>query len=227
MADSTYNAFSEKPFDHVAAGREHARRLSKRAMIRGCSFLQMRGQVLTDIETFGGSLDHTETLLSSPRHEDARFLHNIWRTASRRGGFRVGQDIPCRALAPLLAHLVVYEPIRGGADFRARAAGSALLRRYGYDISGFGLSQLLERESFERHRGDLAAMIRLGLPCAIDVQIAARGHLVMHFEVVTYPVLAPDSETPWLLSGTFYHDWPPKSGRQAQLAPDLYGMAIC
>ncbi|HEY1707873.1 MAG TPA: hypothetical protein VGG10_06375 [Rhizomicrobium sp.] len=196
-------------------------RRARTAALAECSFLQGGGPSWRDGNDC--AFDEIQTPLSEPSHGDARVLMHHWR--KMRECFRIGREIPRPALAPLLANLVVYEPTHGGLDFRARAAGSALLRRFGYDISGFMLSDVLEEPVFERRRIELRALIKHRLPYAFDVQIAARGIVALHFEQVVLPVLAPDGVTPWALSGIFYRDWMPKSGQYGQLTPPLYAMA--
>jgi hypothetical protein len=198
-------------------------RRARMAALAECSFLQGLGRNWCDGDEC--VFDEIQTPLSEPSHGDACFLLHHWRKT--RAHFRIGREIPQPALAPLLANLVIYEPMHGGLDFRARAAGSALLRRFGYDISGFMLSEVLEQPLFERRRIELRASLRHRLPYVVDVQIAARGVVALHFEQIVLPVLAPDGATPWILSGLFYRDWMPKSGQYGQLTPPLYAMAAC
>jgi len=53
----------------------------------------------------------------------------------------------------------------------------------------------------------------------VEVKATVDTYPVLHFEIVALPVLAPDRETPWVLSGLFYYDWPARFSRPIEQAP--------
>jgi hypothetical protein len=175
--------------------------------------MQALGLVWGDVDAQAAGFHEVFTVMREPSHYDARHLFEFWRERNEEGGFVIGRHVPSRPLARLMSHLVVYEPLHEGEDFRARIAGTSLLRRFGRDISGSKLSELFERNAFEAQRDDLRTLLRTGKPCVLEVKATVDGYPALHFEIVALPVLAPDRETPWVLSGLFYYDWPARFGR--------------
>jgi hypothetical protein len=175
--------------------------------------MQALGLVWGEVDARAASFHEVFTVMHEPSHYDARHLFEFWRERNDEGGFVIGRHVPSRALARLMSHLVVYEPLDEGEDFRARIAGTSLLRRFGRDISGSKLSELFEPHAFEAQRDDLRTLLRTGKPCVLEVKATVDGYPALHFEILALPVLAPDRETPWVLSGLFYYDWPARFGR--------------
>lgn len=151
-------------------------------------------------------------VMREPSHSDARHLFDFWRARKEEGGFVIGKHVPSRPLARLLSHLAVYEPLDGGADFRARIAGTSLIRRFGRDITGLKLSELFAPHAFKAQCEDFRKLLRTGEPYIVEVKATVDGYPTLHFEIVALPVLAPDETTPCILSGLFYYDWPARFG---------------
>jgi hypothetical protein len=185
--------------------------------------MQALGLVWGDVDAQAAGFHEVFTVMREPSHYDARHLFEFWRERNEEGGFVIGRHVPSRPLARLMSHLVVYEPLHEGEDFRARIAGTSLLRRFGRDISGSKLSELFERNAFEAQRDDLRTLLRTGKPCVLEVKATVDGYPALHFEIVALPVLAPDRETPWILSGLFYYDWPARFGRPGDALSQLDG----
>jgi hypothetical protein len=185
--------------------------------------MQALGLVWGEVDAQAAGFHEVFTVMREPSHYDARHLFQFWRERNDEGGFVIGRHVPSRPLARLLSHLIVYEPLQEGEDFRARIAGTSLLRRFGRDISGSKLSELFEPRAFEAQRDDLRTLLRTGKPCVLEVKATVDGYPALHFEIVALPVLAPDRETPWVLSGLFYYDWPARFGRPA----DLSSQPVC
>jgi hypothetical protein len=180
--------------------------------------MQALGLVWGDVDAQAAGFHEVFTVMREPSHYDARHLFEFWRERNEEGGFVIGRHVPSRPLARLMSHLIVYEPLDKGEDFRARIAGTSLLRRFGRDISGSKLSELFERNAFEAQRDDLRTLLHTGKPCVLEVKATVDGYPALHFEIVALPVLAPDRETPWVLSGLFYYDWPARFGRPGDIA---------
>ncbi|HEY4123066.1 MAG TPA: PAS domain-containing protein [Rhizomicrobium sp.] len=181
--------------------------------------MQALGLVWGDVDSKAAGFQEVFTVMREPSHYDARHLFECWRERNAEGGFVIGQHVPSRALARVMSHLVVYEPLEDAEDFRARLAGTSLLRRFGRDISGSKLSEMFEPDAFEAQRDDMRVLLRTGRPCVLEVKATIDNYPVLHFEIVALPVLAPDRETPWILSGLFYYDWPAQFSRPATAAP--------
>jgi hypothetical protein len=168
--------------------------------------MQALGLIWGDVDPFARDFEEVCTLLREPVHFGARLLFNHWREKQEKGGMIVGRDLPARELSPTLRNLVLYEPIDGGSDFHVRLAGSALLRRFGRDITGLNLSDLFVGHVFEQHRSEMVDMIRHREHFSVDVMLKKSRRNSLHFEVLGLPVLNEDGAR-WALAGIFYHDW--------------------
>jgi hypothetical protein len=154
------------------------------------------------------SPDYVEThiLRAAPVHRGARTLLETWRAREAEGRFVVGRDVPSRGLARVLSGLALYEPLYTG-DFRVRLAGHSLRRRFGRDVTGENLSRLMDATQFSRHAAQMKALLETGTPLIVEVRMHEEGRLRLCYELVALRVFAPDGRTPWVLSGSFFHDW--------------------
>ena len=169
--------------------------------------MQALGLVWGDVDALASDMVEKRTRIAEPVHFGARLLFDFWRRQRAAGGFVVGRDVPSRALAPVLRNLILYEPLDGGRDFRIRLAGSALIRRFGCDITGLKLSELFAPDAFANYRAAMAEVLASDAPVGLDVTLSAKGRAQLHFEVLGLPVLAADRAATWVLGGLFYHDW--------------------
>lgn len=133
-----------------------------------------------------------------PQHRGARLLFDAWRATP---AFQVGRHLPSRALSRILSGLALYEPKAEG--FKVRLAGHGLLRHFGRDVTGQMLTELAEMPHAGRHSGAVAALLDRGKPLLLAATRDGQGV----FELVALRVLAPDSQTPWILGGVFYKEW--------------------
>jgi len=141
-----------------------------------------------------------------PVHHGARQLLDIWTAREAEGRFTVGRDVPSRGLARLLSGLALFQPILHG-DFRVRLAGLAMRRRFGRDVTGEKLSELLTDEQFADHSERLQALLEGGRPLLLETRLNEGGRLRLCYEMLVLRVFAPDGVTPWAMSGIFFHDW--------------------
>ena len=148
----------------------------------------------------------TETFLNEPVHPDARLLLGYWREHAHTGGLVVGRHIPSRRLAKLLENLALYEYCTQSDDFRVRLAGFSLVRRFGSDITGRCLKEVLPRDDHARHRAALLSVLETGVPLSLDVKIKSPDRPLMHFEILALRATASDGCTALLLSGQFYFE---------------------
>jgi hypothetical protein len=152
------------------------------------------------------SVTETHRVRLAPVHRGARLLLDVWRECEAKGRFVVGRDVPSRGLARVLSGLALYEPLQTG-DYRVRLAGHALRRRFGRDVTGETLSRLLDETQFAQHACQMRALLQTGAPFVLEVRLMEEGRLVLCHELVALRVFAPDGKTPWVMSGTFFHDW--------------------
>jgi hypothetical protein len=141
-----------------------------------------------------------------PVHHGARQLLDIWSAREAQGHFTVGRDVPSRGLARLLSGLALFQPILHG-DFRVRLAGLAMRRRFGRDVTGEKLSEMLTDDQFTEHSERLHALLDNGRPLLLETRLNEGGRLRLCYEMLVLRVFAPDGVTPWAMSGIFFHDW--------------------
>ncbi len=148
---------------------------------------------------------HTER--ETPIHHGARRLLEVWAARQAQGAFVIGRDVPSRDLARVMSGLVLYQPILNG-DFRVRLAGVALRRRFGRDVTGDKLSEMLNAPQFAERSRRFRQLLESGKPLVLEVRLCGEdGRTLQCFELVALRVLAPDGRTPWVMSGMFFHDW--------------------
>jgi hypothetical protein len=157
-------------------------------------------------ETPSGAFHEIHIERDKPVHHGARQLLDIWSAREAEGRFTVGRDVPSRGLAKLLSGLALFQPILHG-DFRVRLAGLALRRRFGRDVTGEKLSEILTGEQFAEHSEKLHALLENGRPLLLETRLNESGRLRLCYEMLVLRVFAPDGETPWAMSGIFFHDW--------------------
>jgi hypothetical protein len=168
----------------------------------------MSGSVLLGRATLDPSADYRYVLepRKEPEHPSSRLLLDYWRRCEKRGGMRMGRDIPHRALAKVLAYVAVTEPVNGWRDGYMRLVGSGLTDRFGRDITGVLISELFVYDDPQMYAlmmgGAKAAATERRPGFALD-RILLHGKEVMRNEVVVLPVQAPDSDAMWALTGTF------------------------
>lgn len=141
-----------------------------------------------------------------PEHPSSRLLIDYWKTCEERGGMRMGRDIPNRALSKVLANVAVTEPVEDWRDGRMRLVGSALTHRFGRDITGVLISELFvydDPQMLATMLGGAKMAATKRRPGIATDRVLLDGVEKMRNEVVVLPVLAPNGETMWALTGTF------------------------
>ncbi len=151
----------------------------------------------------GAHFEEVCTPLAAPSHPDARLLLAEWRGIDAAGGFIVGIHIPSRRLSRMLCGLTLHEPKDDGRDFYVRLAGTAVLRRFGRDITGVTLSQLFEGPQLAYHRALLRRVQKSGEPFVLDLQRLYEGRKHLRFELLGLRVFSPDCRDPWIMTGQF------------------------
>jgi hypothetical protein len=148
---------------------------------------------------------YVRTVQPNGNHPNSLALISCWDEFEAKGGMRVGRDIPSRALAKLLPHILIAEPVRQWEDARIRLAGTALIERFGRDIAGLLVSQLyadnpegasllldLGRRTVGTHQASI-----------LDTRIIVDDSEMMHMEMVLLPIQSRDGSEVWILVGAF------------------------
>ena len=148
---------------------------------------------------------YVRTVLDSPNHPSAQALLEFWRGYETLGGIRMGRDIPSRALAKFLPHIIIAEPQGHWDDARIRLAGTAFMERFGRDVAGELTSRL-----YAEDQDGAALLLKLARQAAemrkpgmIDLRIRADEIEVFRIETVLLPIYAPDGTTCWAMVGAF------------------------
>lgn len=139
---------------------------------------------------------HPIAALTHPRANEVLAFWN----ARPSDGILIGRDVPSRAIATLLSHVIVHEPIDGGADLKVKVAGTAMRRRFGDEITRKTLSDLFPGPDFHDRLKSVLAAIDENAPQFADCQLSNGSMKMLHTELAILPVLAPDRVTKWGLT---------------------------
>jgi hypothetical protein len=142
--------------------------------------------------------------LEAPAHADVKALLAYWNECRKKGGFKMGRDVPSRVIARLMRNLVVLEPLDGGDDFNFRLVGTMVNERYGREVSGMLLSELYEADAAERFLISLRKVMATDAPVFQEAHVRGAFGDVRRPEAVLLPMTAPDGVSRWVLSGVFY-----------------------
>lgn len=142
-------------------------------------------------------------IIDTLSHPDAPTALRFW---ARRphDGLRIGRDIPSRAIARLLSHVIVYAPFADGSNAMVHLAGSGLRMRFGRDITGLKLSQVFVPEDFQVRLAAINDVITRGEPRLAEIVHRASGIEVLRMEILALPVIAPNGNDRWVLTFAFY-----------------------
>jgi hypothetical protein len=145
--------------------------------------------------------------IERPQHAELRKLLALW-DKRPADGFEIGRDIPSRRFAPLLSHILFWEPIDGGADYRLHLCGEALRLRFGDDAVGRHLTELISPEVVPFFLDTGRAMLAADGCACFDMQLVRQepieGRAELHFELVIFPVWSHGRTGRWILNGTYY-----------------------
>lgn len=145
--------------------------------------------------------------IDMPQREDMRALVTIWENRPS-DGLIVGRDIPSRAIARVLSHILLWEPVEDGADLVLRLCGEGLRLRFGDGAVGKRFSELIAPEiaPFFRDlgKGMLAKEYCASFDIRLKRKVAIDGRNELHFELVVFPVWSPDRKARWFLNGVSY-----------------------
>jgi hypothetical protein len=149
--------------------------------------------------------EHRVTPVKVATHPSTIRLIAYWQQCEERGGLRMGRDIPARAIAALLKDLTVAEPVNDWADARIRLAGSGMAVHFGRDVSGALMSEIAggAESDWRMLLAGAKSVIAHNRPGTIQQIILDDGREIQRQELTALPILAPDSDARWVLTGTF------------------------
>jgi hypothetical protein len=145
--------------------------------------------------------------IERPQHAELRKLLALW-DKRPADGFEIGRDIPSRRFAPLLSHILFWEPIDGGADYRLHLCGEALRLRFGDDAVGRHITELISPDVVPFFLDTGRTMLAADRCACFDMQLVRQepieGRAELHFELVIFPVWSHGRTGRWILNGTYY-----------------------
>jgi hypothetical protein len=150
--------------------------------------------------------EHSLSRVTVPVHPSTIRLCAYWENCQSKGGMRMGRDIPNRAIAPLLRHVTVAEPVGDWTDARLRLAGSGMSTHFGHDPSGRLMSELFvsNTEQLAMLLAGARAALAANTRGVVDHKVMHNGLVAMRNELVVLPVLPPEGDAQlWALVGTF------------------------
>jgi hypothetical protein len=154
----------------------------------------------------GEPLDIRPSPLTAPVHPEAIVLHQYWLACQKKGGLKLGRDLPAREIAKLMAKLSVLESNTDGSDFRFRLVGSSWMERFGRDIQGEWLSALYQGPIFGRYREGVLTVLRTAEPRFTDVRVFEHKREAHHIEYTQLPLATSNETERCILMGAFRHE---------------------
>jgi hypothetical protein len=145
--------------------------------------------------------------IERPQHAELRKLLAMW-DKRPADGFEIGRDIPSRRFAPLLSHILFWEPVDGGTDYKLHLCGEALRLRFGDDAVGKSIKKLIAPDVVPFFLDTGRTMLAEDRCACFDMNLVRRepieGRRKLHFEMVIFPVWAHRRTNRWILNGTYY-----------------------
>jgi len=145
-------------------------------------------------------------IVANPDLEATKALLAYWQAKCPAGGLPGRDDIDASEIPRLLPHLVIAEPIDGGADWIYRLVGTAVVNRSGHDTTGKRVRELFAPEVADAYIADYRRGVRNRAPWFARGYFALPDKEHVRFESVGLPILARDGVGVWLLLGVFYFD---------------------
>ena len=161
--------------------------------------------VFEDANNEGSGIRTEYRPIEAPAHPQAAKVLAFW-NARPADGIIVGRDVPSRAIASLLSHVIVHEPINGGSDLKVRVAGTAVRRRFGRDITGENMSKLFPAQTFPDRLKSVLTAIETGAPQFADCHLSNGSFEILHSELEILPVLARDRISKWAMTVVLFFD---------------------
>ncbi len=145
--------------------------------------------------------------IEQPQNERLRQLLALWHDRPE-DGLIIGRDIPSRRFAPLLSHILLWEPIDDGANYRLKLCGDALRRRFGNNAVGKLFTDLIDPQIVPAFLAGGKAMLAKDDHICFDMHLVrdepVEGHSELHFELVIFPVWSRHRAGRCLLNGIYY-----------------------
>ena len=139
------------------------------------------------------------------RHPEARWLLGYWREKAAQVGLPAEDAFNAEETRAVAPHLMLLQPVGGAGELRYEAVGSAIVERFGSDLTGMILrpgatgpgwvSIILQAAAEQRPRG-------------LGGRVVGSGAGWIEFEAVALPLecVRDDREGTSILVGLFFFD---------------------
>ena len=161
--------------------------------------------IFEDASNEGSGIQTEYRSIATPVHPQAEKVLAFW-DARPADGIIIGRDVPSRAIASLLSHVIIHEPIDGGSDLKVRVAGTAVRRRFGRDITGETMSKLFSTPTFAARLQSVLTAIETGAPQFADCHLSNGSFEILHSELEILPVIARDRISKWAMTVVLFFD---------------------
>lgn len=162
---------------------------------------------LHDFASSDARLEESYRQIERPQHPELLELFAQW-DERPSDGFEIGRDIPSRRFAPLLSHILFWEPIENGADYRLHLCGEALRLRFGDDAVGQRMKDLIDPAVAPFFFQVGRTMLAEDRCACFDMKLLRKepveGRSELHFELVIFPVWSHGRTNRWILNGIYY-----------------------
>jgi hypothetical protein len=162
---------------------------------------------LARAETDAAAIQENFERIEAPQSETLQALLELWKTRPQ-DGFEIGRDIPSRAFAPFLSHILLWEPMEGTTDYRLHLCGESLRLRFGNNPVGKSFSQLVAPEAVPHFLEAIKSVLAKDLYSCFNIHLSRSapidGRRQLDFELLTFPVWSPRRTARWILNGVHY-----------------------
>lgn len=145
--------------------------------------------------------------IERPQNAKLRALLALWHDRPS-DGFESGRDVPSRRFAPLLSHILLWEPIDGGADYVLRLCGEGLRLRFGDGAVGKRFQDVIGPEVVPAFLDIGRKMLAKDSVACFDMNLMRKepvdGRSELHFELVIFPIWSHNRTDRWILNGAYY-----------------------
>ena len=163
--------------------------------------------LLNDLLKPEAALSEVVRPIQRPRHDALQNLLTLWQQRPA-DGFVIGRDIPSRAFAPLLSHILVWQPQDDCRDLTLHLCGEALRLRFGDDAVGKRFSELVAPEVTPYFVAIGAKMLHQDFCACFDMHLTRKqpieGRATLHFELMIFPLWSPHRQARWILNALAY-----------------------
>lgn len=151
-----------------------------------------------------GTVSLDTQVIEEPTTALAHRLLAFWHGFRARNILPARSDLPCRALAPVLPKMILYEPHGPApADWRIRLMGTELVNRFGLNAAGRPIDAVYSADQSDRLIAAFEQVCQTLQPRCAAGRILGLDRDVVQFESVTLPILERPAGDLWIATAIF------------------------